>query len=153
MKYLSKHTPNYKKKLVLKENSSKKKKKGKSEEKDSKKENIFIDNKKIKESKSYCLLSTHLLKKDKLTNSTSFSPSPIQKNKTRKNTKSKNMSDLRKLNTNKSSIGIKNNNSIERVQINLYNKKNKSKTNVNSNKISERKNSSVKTSENQINVK
>ena len=107
----------------------------------------------LKESKSYCLLSTHLLKKDKLTNSTSFSPSPIQKNKTRKNTKSKNMSDLRKLNTNKSSIGIKNNNSIERVQINLYNKKNKSKTNVNSNKISERKNSSVKTSENQINVK
>ena len=153
MKYLSKHTPNYKKKLVLKENSSKKKKKGKSEEKDSKKENIFTDNKKIKESKSYCLLSTHLLKKDKLTNSTSFSPSPIQKNKTRKNTKSKNMSDLRKLNTNKSSIGIKNNNSIERVQINLYNKKNKSKTSVNSNKISERKNSSVKTSENQINVK
>ena len=153
MKYLSKFMPNYIKKLVLKENSSKKKKKGKSEEKDSKKANIFIDNKKIKESKSYSLLSTHFLKKDKITNSTSFSPSPKQKNKTKKNEKNKNMSDLRKLNTNKSSIGIKNNNSIERVQINLYNKKNKSKTNVNSNKITERQNSSVKTSENHINTK
>ena len=151
MKYLGKHKQNYRKKFVLKENSSQKSKKGKSEDKESKKSNMFIDNKKIKESKSFNLLYTHTQKNDKLSNSTSFSP--IQKIKPKKkNTKSKNMSNLSKLNTNKSSIGLKNN-SIERVQINLYNKKNKSRTNINSNKISDRKNTSVKTSENQIDSK
>ena len=96
------------------------------------------------------MLNKHIQKKDKLSNSTSFSLK--YKNQSKKNSKSKNLSKIRKLNTNKSSVGLKNN-SIERVQINLYSQKNKSKTNNNSNKISERKNSSVKTSENQINMK
>ena len=86
-----------------------------------------------------------------MSNSASFSS--VHKYQTKKNSRDKNVSNLIKLNTNKSFFGIKNNNSIERIQINLYNKKNESKTNININEINERKNSSIKTSGNQINIK
>ena len=150
MKYLNKHKPNYRKKISPKGSLSKSKKKGKSEEKDSKRKLLLIDNKKPKESKSFNIMFTQ--KNDKLYYSTSFSPihkiNP-KKKETRKNIKN----NIRQLNNNNNNNRISmriNNNSIDRVQINLYNKKNNS--NINS-KTSEKKNVSVKTSENQINIK
>lgn len=156
MKYLSKYKPNYKKKLSSNENLSKVKSKGNSESKESKKKGLIIDgNTKIKGSKSYNILFT--IKKDKLSNSTSFSP--INKKKKKTDSKKK-KANLKKCN-NKSLIGIKNN-SIERIQINLCNKKvkvikntntKKSVNNINNNKNkpSGRKHPSVKSSENLIN--
>ena len=141
MKYLNKYKPNYGKKSGN-ENLSKIKKKGNSENKDSKKKALLSDNLKIKGSKSYNILFIH--KRNKLSNSSSFSPVNSNKNK-KIETKKKN-ANLKK-NNNKSSLGMKNNISVERVQINLYNKKN---NNNNINK-SGRKYSSLKTSENQIN--
>jgi hypothetical protein len=155
MKYLNKRKPNYRKKLSSNENLSRVKYKGNSESKESKKKGIIIDgNTKIKGSKSYNILFT--IKKDKLSNSTSFSP--INKKKKKTDSKKK-KTNLKKFN-NKSLIRIKNN-SIERIQINLCNKKTNVIKNTNTKKIvnnnnnknkpSGRKHPSVKSSENLIN--
>ena len=145
MKYLSKCKPNYRKNIVLNDNTTNLKKKGNSENKEYKKKDLLIDNKKIKGSKSYNILFTH--KRDNLSKSTSFSPiHEIKQNK--KDNKKKHTSNLKKIKNNKSLIGIRNN-SIERVQINLYNKKNNSTTN---NKVTGRKNISVKSSNDKINI-
>ena len=155
MKYLNKRKPNYRKKLSSNENLSRFKNKGNSESKESKKKGMLIDgNTKIKGSKSYNILFT--IKKDKLSNSTSFSPINKKKKKTDSKKKKTNLKQF----NNKSLIRIKNN-SIERIQINLCNKKTNviKNTNVkkivnnnnNKNKPSGRKYPSVKSSENLIN--
>ena len=146
MKYLNKYKPNYRKKISPKESLSKSKKKGKSEEKDSKRKLILIDNKKANNSKSFNIMFTQ--KNDRLYYSTSFTP--IHKIYPKKKETSKNIKkNIRQLNNNnKSSMRI--NNSIDRVQINLNIKNNNSNIN---NKTSEKKNASVKTSENKINIK
>ena len=144
MKYLHKHKPNYRKKSGNNENTSKIKRKGNSENKERKKKDLLIDNKRINGSKSYNILFIH--KRNNLSKSTSFSPIHDIKNKKKDNRK--NATNLKQLKNNKSLIGMKNS-SIERVQINLYNKKNNNsskKNNVNSKKIN-----SLKTSDNQIN--
>lgn len=148
-KYFSNYKPNYRKKLVINENTLKVKssQKGNSVNKEVNKKGL-MDNPQINNSNSYNILFTR--KKRNLSysnNSSSFSPvNKIKENK--KNNTKKNSTNLRKLKNNKSlmGIGVKDN-SIECVQINLYN--NKKYSNTNNNKITERKNSSMKISENQ----
>lgn len=146
LKYLNNNNKiDYKKILLVNnENTSKMNKKGNSTSKDSKKIKL-IENKSIKSSKSYNFLLNH--KKQKLYNSTSFSY--IQKiHPKNKNTQKKSFNDSRKLILNKLIQGTKNNNN-ENTQLNLYNKKNIYNRNINN--AFDKKHTSVKTSENDIN--